>query len=74
MAPSKVATLEWAPILYEGPFDEKVARELAEGNSSIPGAKHCAEGVVVRPVVERFDEQVGRVQLKIVSNRYLSKE
>jgi RNA ligase (TIGR02306 family) len=74
MAPSTVAKLQWAPILYKGPFDEKVARELAEGNSSIHGAKHCAEGVVVRPVVERFDEQVGRVQLKIVSNRYLSKE
>lgn len=63
----------WVPILYEGPFDEEVARELAEGDSMIPDANHHAEGVVVCPMEERWEKSVGRVQLKIVGNRYLMK-
>lgn len=64
----------WVPILYEGPFEEKRIRELALGNSSIPGANHMREGVVIRPKEERTNPEIGRVQLKIVSPRYLSKE
>lgn len=66
--------LRWAPLLYEGPFDPALALELAEGDSSIPGANHYREGVVVRPIKERTDIQIGRVQLKIVGNRYLEKD
>jgi len=63
----------WVPVLYEGPFDEDAARELAEGDSSIPGANHHREGVVVCPMEERWEKSVGRVQLKIVGNKYLMK-
>lgn len=66
--------LVWVPQLYQGPFDAKMALELAEGNSSVAGAEHIREGVVVKPLTERTDPEMGRVQLKIVSSRYLSKD
>jgi len=63
--------LEWVPIVYEGPFVEDALKTLAEGRSLMPGADHIREGIVVKPMVERTDPEVGRVQLKIVSNTYL---
>jgi len=65
--------VNWVPILYRGPFDEQVARQLAEEDSNIDGAKHHREGVVIKPVIEQWDQELGRVQLKIVGNRYLEK-
>lgn len=61
----------WAPIVYVGPFKLADALEAAEQNTRIPGVKQMSEGVVVRPLVERSDIKIGRVQLKIVGNRYL---
>ena len=61
------------PILYIGKFSVKMARELAEGDSSWPGANHLREGVVIKPLEERTSPEIGRVQLKIVSNRYLER-
>jgi RNA ligase (TIGR02306 family) len=60
------------PVLYEGPFDRALIAELAEQDSKIPTAPkgHVMEGVVVAPAVERRDDRVGRVCLKLVSNRY----
>lgn len=63
----------WVPIVHHGRFDLEHIKSLAEQDSVIPGAKHCCEGVVVRPIQERHDPKLGRVQLKFVSNRYLSK-
>lgn len=66
--------LVWAPTIYVGPFNLEYAKEAAEQNSSWPGAEQqMSEGVVVRPVVERTCPEIGRVQLKLVSNRYLEK-
>lgn len=65
--------LRYVPVLHNGRFDEEMARKLAEDNSSITGAKHHREGVVIKPAVERRDDAVGRVILKIVGNKYLSK-
>jgi RNA ligase (TIGR02306 family) len=67
------APLPWVPLVYRGPFNKDMILELAEGDSSIPEAKHYREGVVVKPVHERVDRRIGRVQLKVVGNRYLSK-
>lgn len=61
------------PVLYRGPFVEKMAYDLAEQDSSWPGANHMREGVVILPEHERTDPRLGRVCLKIVSNRYLEK-
>ena len=63
----------WVPILYTGEFDPAFAFELAEGDSSIPGAHHHREGVVICPMYERWDSKLGRVQLKIVGAKYLMK-
>jgi len=63
--------MEMVPLLYRGPFDEEKAIELALGDSLL--ADHMREGVVVKPVVERQDPELGRVLLKIVSPRYLEK-
>lgn len=65
--------LEWVPLVYRGPLNEAKARAMAELDSLVEGAKHLREGIVIRPVKERHDPQCGRVQLKIVSNRYLEK-
>lgn len=59
-----------APLLYRGPFDFKLIEDLAEQDSSVcPG--QLMEGVVVRPVRERWDPEVGRVCLKFHSQRFL---
>ena len=65
--------LEWVPEVYRGPLDDNRLRALAEENSSVPGADHHREGLVVKPVTERRSAEVGRVQLKLKSNRYLAK-
>ncbi|KKN98889.1 hypothetical protein LCGC14_0141300 [marine sediment metagenome] len=67
------APLPWVPLVYRGPFDKDKILAMAEGDSLWPGANHHLEGVVVKPVKERTDRRLGRVQLKIVGNKYLSK-
>lgn len=61
------------PVLFRGPFDPSAALAMAELDSVWPGAAHEREGVVVVPSHERRDDRIGRVILKMVSNRYLGK-
>lgn len=61
------------PSLYVGFFDESV-KQLADGPSMVEGTEHIREGVVIRPLVERDARNLGRVQLKIVSNAFLEKD
>lgn len=66
--------LTWAPLVYRGPFNREKLMALAEENSRWSTAKNqMSEGIVVKPTKERMDMEIGRVQLKIVSNRYLEK-
>lgn len=65
---------EWVPRLYMGPFDEAKILALADGPSTVEGAKHLREGIVIRPVNERHVHGLGRLQLKVVSNEFLEKE
>lgn len=68
--------LPWAPVLYRGPWDREVLFALAEGKSQAAGARgadQIREGIVVKPIRERTSLEIGRVQLKIVSNAYLEK-
>jgi len=59
-----------APTLYSGPWDPAEAVELAEGQSAF--GPNVREGVVVRPVRERFDSDLGgRVILKLAGQGYL---
>jgi len=66
--------LPWAPELYRGPYDPMKAKKLSDGESVLEGANHRREGIVIRPVKERRDSEIGRVQLKIVSDISLLKE
>jgi len=68
--------LPWVPPLYTGPYDADHLAALAEGDSVVAatlGAKNIREGIVVKPLQERTDPEIGRVQLKIVSNAYLER-
>ena len=68
--------LPWVPFVMRAPFNMKLIEELAEQDSLVKTAPqgHIREGVVVKPIIERTHPAIGRVQLKIVSNRYLGKE
>lgn len=71
MRGSGVPVVPWLAHLH---YDPKLAQELQElsvGQSKM--ADHLREGIVVRPVVERWDETLGRVQLKLVSPAYLER-
>jgi len=68
----------WVPLLYIGPFDEAKIKALADG-PSVLSAETVREGVVVRPVKnvegwERGIRGLGRIQLKLVSNKFLEKD
>ncbi|MBI1766601.1 MAG: RNA ligase (ATP), partial [Acidobacteria bacterium] len=68
------AALPWVPCLAEAlPFDLPTVLAMAEGSSLIAGANHVREGIVVKPINERTDSEVGRVCLKVVSNGYLER-
>jgi RNA ligase (TIGR02306 family) len=61
------------PLLSVSPFDFEKLCTFAEGQSTVAGADHIREGCVVKPLVERWNEEVGRVILKIVGAGYLNK-
>lgn len=52
------------PVVHIGEFDYEFVVGQAEGQSTI--ADHVREGVVVKPLAERWDENVGRVILKAI--------
>lgn len=63
-----------APIIASAiKFDFNTLVKLAEGNSTLPNANHIREGVVVKPILERWDKRLGRVNLKIINPAYLEK-
>jgi tRNA-binding EMAP/Myf-like protein len=68
------AQIPLVPLLSANmPFDFEAVCALAEGPSLVPGAGHFREGCVCRPLVERWNQSVGRVALKVVSAQYLAK-
>lgn len=64
--------IEYAPIVYCGPYSEQVMKDCANQNTLLmpPDTAHMSEGVVIRPQKERFDPSIGRVILKYKSNAY----
>lgn len=65
-----------APVLYEGLYDEAALIALAGGVETVSGqGTNLREGVVVRPIVERYSEIVGgRAIGKFVSDAYLTRK
>jgi hypothetical protein len=70
----EVENIKWVPVLYTGPYDESKIRSLVDGKSTVSGADHLREGIVVRPAIERDSgiRGLGILQLKLVSNAFLS--
>ena len=62
------------PILYAGPYDEAKIKALVEGPSTVPGAKHVREGIVISSSTERTVRGLGRAQLKLKSMKFLEAE
>lgn len=62
--------VQFAPLVYRGPFSLSKIKEISNGKTTMPGADHVREGVVVRPAVERRDPALGRVVLKFVGSDY----
>jgi len=60
--------LEWVPTLYRGPWKPEL-NELCEGTSTL--AADVREGFVVKPIKERWHQEVGRVILKRHGEGYL---
>lgn len=58
------------PTLYRGPWRPDLAA-LAEGSTTMLGAQHCREGIVVKPVIERHERSIGRCVLKLAGESYL---
>jgi len=59
-----------APLLYRGVLPVMAElRGLTETTSAL--AENMREGIVIRPVVEQWDDEVGRVILKLIAEQYL---
>jgi RNA ligase (TIGR02306 family) len=58
------------PVLYQGPYSMSKMKELADGDTTLEGASHIREGIVVKPVRERLDPKVGRAVVKIIGTEY----
>jgi RNA ligase (TIGR02306 family) len=66
--------LPFVPLLYEGPFDREQVLALADGRETVSGTSaHLREGIVIRPAVPRDSEEIGRVVLKHVGAKYLTR-
>ena len=69
-----ISDVVWVPILYEGAYSKELILELVDGRSVISGAEHLREGIVIQPRIERISDEIGRVKLKAVSDKYLEKD
>ncbi len=64
--------MQFCPLIYRGPYSELKIKDLAEGKTELY-ENQIREGIVIRPTIERYEYEVGRLQLKIVSNAYLER-
>jgi hypothetical protein len=65
--------LKWVPVFFVGAY-KNVPWDYVDGNTMVQGAKGIREGFVIRPVVERHVRGLGRLILKVVSNKFLEKD
>ncbi len=63
-------SLPRVPVLYTGPYSWEALSQFNNANSVL--SQECLmEDVVVQPLVERSHPEIGRVVLKLISDRYL---
>lgn len=63
-------SLPRVPILYIGEYSQDAVSRFNNANSVID-SDCIMEGVIVQPAVERIHPEVGRVVMKLISDRYL---
>lgn len=64
--------VEMVPLIYHGPYSKAKLLEMTNGTETFSGkGTNIREGVVIKPMVERRNELIGRLQLKSVSDAYL---
>lgn len=65
------ANIETVPVLYTGMYDRDVIDHFTDGKDNINGT-HIREGIVVRGyATDMYDDSLGRIILKSVSDAYL---
>ena len=62
------------PLFYRGDFNIERIKQFVDGPTAVSGATGIREGIVIKAQPDRYDRNVGRVQLKIVSNAFLEKD
>lgn len=62
--------LPYVPILHRGPWSRDLV-SLAEGKTILGNKCHVREGFVVKPIIERWHNSIGRVILKLHGEGYL---
>lgn len=62
------------PTIFMGEYNFDKILEFAEGNSLISGANHVREGCVVKPLIERRSDSLGRIILKAVGLGYYERK
>jgi len=69
----EIIDLAMVPVLYRGPYSKEIADKYCDGKTEIDfGQGSCIrEGVVIKPAFEARHDEIGRVILKHVSERYL---
>jgi RNA ligase (TIGR02306 family) len=60
------------PLLHDGPLPDLATLEEMSRRDSVAGP-NLSEGIVIKPIEEREHPSIGRVVLKLVSDRYLER-
>jgi len=64
--------IDVVPTLYTGPFSKEIVDNYTDGKETVSGKEsNMREGIVIRPLKEFRDPEIGRVFLKSVSEKYL---
>lgn len=66
--------LKVVPRVLVDAFSTDLTTLLADGPSLVDRANHNREGVVIKPLTERTSVEIGRVQLKLVGEWYLTRK
>jgi len=61
------------PVLYRGPYSKDIMNKLYTGKTTISN-DHMREGIVIKPLEERYDHKCGRVVLKAINPDYLTRK
>lgn len=58
------------PTVYRGPWSHNKMLELVENTPNLLGGNHEAEGIVIKPVVEKLNRKYERLMYKLISSKY----